>query len=183
MTDLSAGDEVPYTVTFLEMATHPAYPFPPMPTGGPTVLLAADEPPVRYFLNMYDAVGAEYEWTDQHDKPVSEVRDFLMDPSVTMYTLMRVGWPAGFFILDGRVAGECDLAYFGLVPEAVGLGLGKYLLHTAILMGWELPGVTKMTVNTNSLDHPRALPLYQKAGFAPVRREEHTRILTRDRTH
>ena len=28
-----------------------------------------------------------------------------------------------------------------------------------------------MTVNTNSLDHPRALPLYQKAGFVPVRRE------------
>ena len=28
-----------------------------------------------------------------------------------------------------------------------------------------------VTVNTNSLDHPRALPLYQKAGFAPVRRE------------
>ncbi len=178
-----AGDEVTYTVTYLEMEGMPSFPYPPMPTGGPTVLLAADEPPVRYFLNMYDAVGSEHEWTDQHEKPLLEVKEFLHDASVTMFTLMRNGWPAGFFILDARVVGECDLAYFGLVPEAVGLGLGKYLLHTAILMGWELPNVTKMTVNTNSLDHPRALPLYQKVGFAPVRRAEHKRILTRDRTH
>ena len=178
-----AGAEVSYTVTYLEMEAKPSFPYPPMPTGGPTVLLAADEPPVRYFLNMYDAVGVEYEWTDQHEKPLLEVKDFLHDPSVTMFTLMRSGWPAGFFILDARMSGECDLAYFGLVPEAVGLGLGKYLLHTAILMGWELPNVTKLTVNTNSLDHPRALPLYQKAGFAPVRRAEHKRILTRDRPH
>ena len=183
MTRLQAGDEVTYTVTFLEMDQRPTFPYPPMPTGGPTVLLAADEPPVWYFLNLYDAVGAGYEWTDQHEKPKAEVEGFLHDPAVTLFTLMRTGWPAGFFILDGRVEGVCDLAYFGLVPEAVGLGLGNYLLHTAILMGWELPGVTKMTVNTNSLDHPRALPLYQKAGFAPVRRAEHKRILTRDRTH
>jgi hypothetical protein len=38
-----------------------------------------------------------------------------------------------------------------------------------------------MTVNTNSLDHPRALPLYQKAGFVPVRRETRMQVLTRDR--
>lgn len=178
---MRAGDEVPYTVTFLEMEERPSYPYPPMPTGGPTVLLAADEAPVRYFLDLYDAVGEEYEWTDQHEKPLLEVKEFLHDPSVTMFTLMRCGWSAGFFVLDGREAGSCDLAYFGLTPEAVGLGLGKYLLYTAILMGWEREGVKKLTVNTNSLDHPRALPLYQKAGFTPVRREEHKRILTRDR--
>ncbi|MEE9454334.1 MAG: GNAT family N-acetyltransferase [Paracoccaceae bacterium] len=182
MTGLKAGEEISYTVTFLEMTARPSYPYPPMPTGGPTVLLAADAPPAWHFLNMYDAVGTSHEWTDQHQKPVAEVTAFLHDPDVTMFTLMRTGWPAGFFILDARRTQECDLAYFGLVPEALGLGLGKYLLNTAILMGWEMPDVQKMTLNTNSLDHPRALPLYQKAGFTPVRREEHKRVLSRDRT-
>lgn len=182
MTREKAGEEVSYTVTYLEMTDRPTYPYPPMPTGGPTVLLAADNPPPWHFLNMYDAVGSTYEWTDQHQKPVAEVQAFLHHPAVTMFTLMRTGWPAGFIILDGRIDGECDLAYFGLVPEAIGLGLGNFLLHTAILMGWEMPNVTKMTLNTNSLDHPRALPLYQKAGFTPVRREEHSRVLTHDRT-
>lgn len=181
MTQRRAGDEVSYTVTFLEMKARPEFPYPSLPTGGPTVLLAADKPPVRYFLDLYDAVGREYEWTDQHDKPLLDVQAFLHDPAVTLFTLMRNGWSAGFFILDSRESNACELAYFGLTPEAVGLGLGKYLLHTAILMGWDRAGVTKMTVNTNSLDHPRALPLYQKAGFTPVRREEHKRILTRDR--
>ena len=39
-----------------------------------------------------------------------------------------------------------------------------------------------MTVNTNTLDGPRALPLYQRMGFTPVRREETTRILKNDFT-
>jgi hypothetical protein len=38
-----------------------------------------------------------------------------------------------------------------------------------------------MTVNTCTLDHPRALDLYRKMGFRPVRTEDHTRILARDR--
>jgi hypothetical protein len=39
----------------------------------------------------------------------------------------------------------------------------------------------KMTVNTCTLDHPRALDIYQKLGFRPVRTEARTRVLNRDR--
>jgi ribosomal protein S18 acetylase RimI-like enzyme len=38
-----------------------------------------------------------------------------------------------------------------------------------------------MTVNTCTLDHPRALGLYRKMGFRPVRTVDRTRILCRDR--
>jgi hypothetical protein len=38
-----------------------------------------------------------------------------------------------------------------------------------------------MTVDTNTLDHPRALALYQRMGFVPVRREDKTGKLTRAR--
>ena len=84
-------------------------------------------------------------------------------------------------MLDSRDPGICDLAYFGLVPQAVGRGLGTWFLATAVDTGWEQPGTERMTVNTNTLDHPRALGLYQKAGFVPVRREDATRNLTRER--
>jgi len=73
-------------------------------------------------------------------------------------------------------------AYFGLVPEAMGRGLGSFLLQTAVHMAWDRPDVARVTINTNSLDHPRALPLYQKVGFVPVRRETQRRVLTRDHT-
>jgi len=91
------------------------------------------------------------------------------------------GWPGGFFMLDTREPGTYDLAYFGLVPEAIGRGLSHWFLSSAVHMGWDRPEVQRMTVNTNTLDHPRALTLYQKMGFEPTRREDHARRLTQPR--
>ena len=59
--------------------------------------------------------------------------------------------------------------------------LAGSLLATAIDTGWQMAGTERMTVNTNTLDHPRALGLYQKLGFVPVRRERLRRVLTRAR--
>lgn len=171
--------EVDYVVTWLEMEARPEGPRPVLPVGPQVALLHAVEPPVGYFFHLYDTVGAGYEWTDMHAEPADEVRAFLHDPRAALYTMMVDGWPGGFFLLDWREAGVCDLAYFGLVPEAIGRGLGGWLLATAVDMGWERPGTAKMTVNTNTLDHPRALPLYQKVGFVPVRREERRRPVGR----
>ena len=36
---------------------------------------------------------------------------------------------------------------------------------------WNQP-ITRLTVSTNTLDHPAALPLYQKMGFSPVGQSE-----------
>jgi GNAT superfamily N-acetyltransferase len=176
-----AGEQVDYVVTYLAMDARPAYPRPHLPPGPAAALIGAERPPAWYFLALYDAVGRDYEWTDAHVRPRNELEALLHDPAVALYTFMRAGWPHGFFLLDGREEGRCDLAYFGLVPEAVGRGLGTFLLQTAVHMAWDRPGIARVTVNTNSLDHPRALPLYQKAGFVPVRREMRSRVLTRDR--
>jgi GNAT superfamily N-acetyltransferase len=178
----AAGDAVEVAVTYLEMAARPHYPRPHLPAGPASALIGAERPPVWYFLALYDRVGADYEWTDQHAVPTEELAAFLRDPDVALYTFVRAGWPHGFFVLDGRAPELCNLAYFGLVPEAVGRGLGTFLLQTAVHMAWDRPGTRRLTVDTNELDHPRALPLYQKAGFAPVRRETRVRVLTRDRT-
>ena len=59
-----------------------------------------------------------------------------------------------------------------MVPDAVGKGLGSFLFKTAILSAWEKTNIKKLTVNTCSLDHKNALPLYQKLGFSPVKFEE-----------
>lgn len=176
------GEPVEVTITYLRMTARPGYPRPHVPVGPTTALIAAERPPLWYFLTLYDAVGRDYEWTDQHDAPAEDVVAFLHDPAVSLYTLVRDGWPNGFFILDGRQSGTVDLSYFGLVPEAIGRGLGTFLIQTAVHAAWDRPDTEAVTVNTNSLDHPRALPLYQKAGFTPVRRATYERVLTRDRS-
>jgi GNAT superfamily N-acetyltransferase len=176
-----AGENVEVVVTHLEMDARPGYPRPHLPAGPVAALIAAERPPVWYFLHLYDRVGRDYEWTDHHRTAPEDLAAFLHDPAVTLYTFMRAGWPHGFFVLDSRAPSRCNLAYFGLVPEAIGRGLGTFLLQTAVHMAWDRPGIEVVTVNTNSLDHPRALPLYQKAGFEPVRRTTVTRVLARDR--
>jgi GNAT superfamily N-acetyltransferase len=183
MTSVSA-EPVEVVITYLEMRARPGFPRPHLPTGPVSALMHAERPPTWYFLDLYYRVGRDYHWTDQHDAPAEQLAAFLHDPAVALYTLMRAGWPHGFFVLDGRDPERCDLAYFGLVPEAIGRGLGTFLLQTAVHTAWDRPGTTCVSVNTNSLDHPRALPLYQKAGFEPVRREITHRVArrARDRT-
>ncbi|MGD0143897.1 MAG: N-acetyltransferase, partial [Rhizomicrobium sp.] len=64
-----------------------------------------------------------------------------------------------------------QLAYFGLLPEYIGHRLGYYFLYQASLNAWSHP-ISKLLVNTCTLDHPRALPLYQRVGFVPYSRED-----------
>lgn len=182
MSLIAAGTEIPYTVTYLEMPTPPDYGLAPLP--GDIRLERAIDPPVWYFLALYDAVGRAYEWQDrfeQAERAPKALQDFVRDPDVVIWTALRHGWPQGFFVLDWRAAGLCDLAYFGLVPQAVGTGLGRPLLQSAIATGWARDGVEKMTVNTCTLDHPAALMLYQKMGFAPVATQTRQRVLQYDR--
>lgn len=179
MSETPAGTEISYTITWMEMAAPPRFARPHAPAGPPLALLKAVDPPSWYFLALYEAVGRDYAWEDMHQADPGELTEWLADPKTGLYTLMRGGWPHGFFVLDWREAGTCDLAYFGLVPEAVGTGLGRFLLESALHTGWDQPGVTRMTVNTNTLDHPRAMGLYQRAGFAPIGRSEHSRVLSR----
>lgn len=179
MTVLPAGTELDYTVTWLEMTDRPSYPHPAAPLGRPAALLKAESPPAWYFLALYDAVGRDYAWEDMHARDESDLAAWLAHDRTALWTLMRDGWPQGFFVLDARDGAVCDLAYFGLVREAVGTGLGLFLLESAVHTGWDTPGVAKLTVNTCTLDHPRALGLYQRAGFVPVRRSSHKRVLTR----
>lgn len=181
MTLKQPGESISYVVTYLEMDGRPSTPIPPTPAGPLLALIRAEAPPAHYFLYLYRAVGAEFEWTDWLERPEAEVQAFLDDEHVELFTLFVDGWPGGFFVLDTRQEGICDLALFGLVPEARGRGLARWLLASAVHAGWDRAGVKKMTVNTNTLDHPRAITLYQWAGFTPVRREEHTRTLTRPR--
>lgn len=180
MPDFKAGETVRYRITWLEMTAPPTFGWPRLPVGREALLVRADTPPWWYFLSLYDAVGRDYAWTDRHADSPEALNAWLHDPQVSLYSLMAQGWPQGFFVLDGREAGTCDLAYFGLVPEAVGRGLGWWLLQTAVMTAWGRPGVQRLAVNTCTLDHPRALGQYQRAGFTPIRTAEAERVLKRD---
>ena len=176
-----AGGTVAYRITHLEMTSAPAYDWPALPAEAePASLLCASTPPVWYFRMLYDAVGRDHAWEDLQEEPDTAIERWLADPGVRMWTLIRAGWPQGFFILDATAEEETGISYLGLVPDAVGLGYGRYLMRTAVLTAWQRPGLRRLKVNTCSLDHPRALAVYQQSGFGVVATEERSRVLRRD---
>ena len=157
-----------YRVTYLEMNRKPSFDWPKNLKHKLSILLAKSFP-TWYFLFFYKQVGKNYYWTDWLRKSEDEIDEFVNDKNVLLYTLIKDGWPVGFYVLDYRKKDTCDLSFFGLVDEVIGIGLGKYLLQTAILTAWDSKKIKKLTVNTCSLDHKSAIYLYQKYGFTPVK--------------
>ena len=66
-------------------------------------------------------------------------------------------------------AGECELAFLGLVPELAGQGHGRWLFAEALRLAWR-EGVDRVHVHTCTLDHPAALAAYRRAGFTAFKR-------------
>ena len=63
-----------------------------------------------------------------------------------------------------------ELVFFGLTLAYIGRRIGPWLLDRAIERAFAR-GRRGSTLNTNTLDHPRALDTYRKAGFRLVRSE------------
>jgi len=154
------------TVTFLRMSAPPAEPGPALPPDATVLHLA--RPSVSFYRYLYDTVGGPYVWWLRRAIPPADLASILRHSAVGIHVLYQGGEPAGFFELDARPAPDINLGYFGLMPHAVGHGLGHAFLRAAVDEAWRhRPRL--LTVNTCTADHPRALPLYRRVGFRPVR--------------
>lgn len=163
------------TITFLEMTSRPTAPPRPMPvTGAPLSLVRLHNPTVSYYRYIQHTVGDPWLWYDRRKMSDEQIAAIILDDAVEIYVLSEGGVPAGFVELDFRdMPEEADIAYFGLMPDFIGKGLGPYLLDWAIRTAWDRdPAPRRLTVNTCTLDHPSALGGYQKAGFTPYAREQ-----------
>lgn len=123
-------------------------------------------PSAAFLRFLYAATGSDWSWTDRLPWTDEQWLARQADPAVEFWVAIDEGVPAGYFELarleDGR---SVELAYFGLLPHAVGKGQGGAMLTAAVDRMWEM-GAERVYVNTCSLDHPRALANYQARGFS-----------------
>jgi GNAT superfamily N-acetyltransferase len=161
---------IPMTVTFLEMNAKPAVLPPPHPKGK-LALLRCEKPSTHFYRYLYDTIGADYYWVDRKRLDPDSLAAVIQDPLNRLYVLYADGSPTGMAELDLRKAGAANISYFGLMPESVGKRLGYFFLYHTCMNAWLEP-IQRLTVNTCTLDHPRALPLYQRMGFSPFDRQE-----------
>ena len=164
-----------YTVSYLSLEMKNVKFFEDAPSNRAICFLQAIAPNSSYFLYLYKEVGRKYEWTDWLRSEKKMLESFLTDENVVLYSLILQGEPKGFFVLDSRRLPVCDLAYFGLFDDVTGKGLGKVMMNRVFQAVIAQTNIKTLTVNTNTLDHKSALPLYQKAGFNIYKTESHKR--------
>jgi GNAT superfamily N-acetyltransferase len=166
LTDEAMPDEITVTVTFLEMTAPPAY-YPPLPVGRQIALLRTRNIPLHFYRYLMDRVGRKWHWVNALRLSDEELAEGLALPGRDIRVLYLDGAPAGLFDLKTHLPESVELAYFGMMEHALGQGIGRWFLGAAIDAAWAYQPKT-MTVQTCTLDHPAALPLYQKLGFSPV---------------
>lgn len=113
---------------------------------------------------LYQDVGTDYLWIDRLVWSDAEWQDWYRRPGTELWIGESAGEAVGYFELDARDNGSTELAYFGLLPSAIGRGLGGLLLTAAVRQAWAT-GAQRVWVHTSSRDHAGALPNYLARGF------------------
>ena len=149
----------------------------PAGSGPPALELVRAEipcPELNRFL--YTAVGAGWWWYSRLQWHYGRWWAYLDRPRLETWIAYVSGTPAGYFELEWQEGDHVELAYFGLLPNFIGKGLGGALLTAAITRAWDM-GARRVWVHTCTLDHPQALANYQARGFRIFRTDENTEDL------
>jgi GNAT superfamily N-acetyltransferase len=161
---------LPATVTYLAMHARPSALPPPAPLLK-MAILRAEKPAVHFYRYLYNTIGGPYFWIERRLWSDEKLALLLGDSKLALYVLYASGAPAGMAELDYREEGTAQVAYFGLMPEFVGRRIGPWFLHQALEIAWS-EQISRVLVNTCTLDHRKALPTYQRAGFTAYARAQ-----------
>jgi len=159
------------TVTFLEMHQRPLEK--PAMLPDTTFKLIPKPISVETYRTYYYSVGEKFNWLDRMVMPDEELYHKINADNTDIFLMHVKDVPAGFveFVKENDFT---EILYFGLFPDFVGKGLGNYFLQWVIQRAW-IYQPKWIQLNTCTLDHPNALPVYKKAGFIPIRTETQQR--------
>lgn len=127
---------------------------------------------VELFRFLYAEVGKNYHWTDRLPWTDEQIVAHLNQPENSIWLMICDGETAGYFELRKCEDGSVELAYFGLLPQFIGRGLGKHLLTCATEQAWALEA-NRVWLHTCTDDDPAALPNYLNRGFKPFKSEKY----------
>jgi GNAT superfamily N-acetyltransferase len=165
--DVAKG-HIATVVTHLEMRAPPRLP-PALGTSGLS-LLPVPRPDVNWYRQIYRRVGEMWLWWSRLELDDAALADIIHDDDVEVFALEQHGEQVGLLELDFRKPMACELAFFGVVPEAIGSGAGRYLMMRATEKAWARP-IERFHVHTCTLDHPSALAFYRRSGFVAYAQE------------
>lgn len=120
----------------------------------------------RFNRDLYFKVGEQWRWIDKRPWTDGQWDDYATDPNLRTFAASYENKLAGYYELRRGEQTDVEIAYFGLLPDFVGRGLGGALLTSAIEHAWAWrPTPSRVWVHTCNRDHPRALANYRASGF------------------
>lgn len=151
------------TIWHLETFQPPPGP-PVQPPSSGVEIVRCIKPPPDFYRFLYHGVGDNWLWTSRRLLGDRELKALIHDDTVDLRVLWHQGAPAGYAEFGFRDPDDTELLYFGLFPDFVGKGLGKYLIDWTVRHAFK-GGARRFWVHTCDLDHPRARATYEAAGF------------------
>ena len=163
------GDgRLPVRITYLELARSDwtrRGQMPDLEVG----LAPVDAPTIAFYRELYDRVGRPWLWYERRLLSDEALAALLAarghELHVARHATANGSALVGFFELQ-----DDEIVFFGLTLDYIGQRIGPWLLDRAIGRSFAR-GAARVILNTNTLDHPKALDTYRKAGFQPVRSE------------
>jgi len=151
-------------VTHLEMTARPT------PRALPQTdltLVRHSKVDVEWYRAIFRAVGQDWLWFSRLRLSPTDLSEIINHTQVEIWSVAKNGQDLGLLELDFREEKTCELAFFGLVPKAIGQGAGRLMMETALSRAFSRP-ITRLHVHTCTLDSPQSLAFYQRSGFTPV---------------
>ena len=150
----------------LEMLEAPSVDRSPRPA--PTNLRVRLEmpPDLELYCRLYRQVGDPWTWFGRRRLAPAALLAVLSHESHELWILEECGRVRGMAELDYRASPVVELAYFGLTPDSIGRGLGRWFMTELLTRVWAKPQpVSRLWLHTCELDHPGAVDFYQRSGF------------------
>ena len=165
-TDLPPG-KLAAVVTYLEMRA-------PQPASVSTTMSEfatrrEEKPDLDWYRSLFRDIGGPWLWFGRLRMTDDELRAVLHHPEIDVFVLSHNGVDGGLLEFDRRHIPDIEISYFGVAPALFGKGAGRALLEHCLPLAWA-HRPNRIWLHTCTLDHPRALEFYRKAGFVPYKR-------------
>lgn len=156
-------------ITYLDMRVPPTLKL-RWPAGEQDLELSiVTRPELSTYRDIYNHVGRPHHWVNRRYLSDQDLMNFIHHDAVHILFLKRKGNIIGFSEVNTKKLPQIELAFLGLIPEEKHKGLGSALLHHTLDFIWQHTP-KRVIIETNTLDDPQALKLYQKVGFLPYKR-------------
>jgi len=155
--------EIEVTTTSLEMLSPGE--FKPKILSRDDVLVRKVEIPTPVINHFFFVnVGRPWKWYSRLKWTFTDWKALIEKETTNTWIGYIQGSPFGYIELIKQNE-SVEIAFFGLLPQFIGMGLGGFFLSEAIRLAWELEP-KRVWVHSCTLDHKFALNNYLARGFS-----------------